>query len=382
MNKVFCLILATYLLLAGNFLSYASVSNDQIEIFSLFKALYQDYEDAFDNYDSDFIEMDKYFVKSEQTDKDKLIIKTVLKRKILMSQMHSLGLEEINKVINYKYEIESLDNNIGKMRVFVIKDFNYTFSPNIDSSVGDLYTVTFVRINNKWLISNIDGFVDTNFKEYLNSINVDLKDRSSLNEYNDRLDNDVKYLYNELLKRDIENIVTESQPVSNRAVSYNGVGAANYALQYALNFNSNYYDFTSSGGDCTNFVSQAIHEGGNLPEHFGTQYDTNSWFYISGSNRSATWTGANQFGEYVFSTESKINAQLSSFYNIGIGDVIQSLSGTNAYHSYMVTGIQNSGSSRADLFISAHSTNRKNVSFMYYYYNPPYNRFIDILGSK
>ncbi|ERJ80264.1 hypothetical protein HMPREF1987_02123 [Peptostreptococcaceae bacterium oral taxon 113 str. W5053] len=32
----------------------------------------------------------------------------------------------------------------------------------------------------------------------------------------------------------------------------------NYAIQYAFNYNPAYGDFSTLGGDCTNFVSQII----------------------------------------------------------------------------------------------------------------------------
>jgi Putative amidase domain len=46
------------------------------------------------------------------------------------------------------------------------------------------------------------------------------------------------------------------------AYAYNGGTAANYADQYWQNYNSNYPDFSSTLDDCTNFVSQSLHQGG------------------------------------------------------------------------------------------------------------------------
>lgn len=51
--------------------------------------------------------------------------------------------------------------------------------------------------------------------------------------------------------------------VSGRA-SYNRTRAKDYALRWAFGRNSSYPDFSTAGGggDCTNFVSQAVHAGG------------------------------------------------------------------------------------------------------------------------
>lgn len=46
---------------------------------------------------------------------------------------------------------------------------------------------------------------------------------------------------------------------------YNSSMASNYAYQWALSKNPQYPDFSANtlqGGDCTNFVSQALHTGG------------------------------------------------------------------------------------------------------------------------
>lgn len=69
--------------------------------------------------------------------------------------------------------------------------------------------------------------------------------------------------------------------------SYNRDAAANYAVTYGPNPNED-YEFFSSGGDCTNFVSQCILSGG-LPmvanpwgSELPSQTDTANWFYLRG----------------------------------------------------------------------------------------------------
>ncbi|MEY4926563.1 MAG: hypothetical protein RI894_999, partial [Bacteroidota bacterium] len=46
------------------------------------------------------------------------------------------------------------------------------------------------------------------------------------------------------------------------AYTYNRINAANYAYRYWSSPNSAYCDFSSGGGDCTNFVSQCLSAGG------------------------------------------------------------------------------------------------------------------------
>lgn len=66
---------------------------------------------------------------------------------------------------------------------------------------------------------------------------------------------------------------------------------------------SNYTDYTNSGGDCTNFLSRCLREGGWA--------QTNNWFFISdgesGNNmslykRSPSWAGAKFLYQYISNT--------------------------------------------------------------------------------
>ena len=45
-------------------------------------------------------------------------------------------------------------------------------------------------------------------------------------------------------------------------VRYNRELAVKYATDWAQDRNPNYKDYEKWGGDCTNFVSQCLHEGG------------------------------------------------------------------------------------------------------------------------
>ena len=68
---------------------------------------------------------------------------------------------------------------------------------------------------------------------------------------------------------------------------YNRLRAVEYARRWALSRNPLFPDYTGRGGDCTNFVSQAIYAGScqmNFTVDFG-------WYYISPENRAPAWSG-------------------------------------------------------------------------------------------
>lgn len=70
------------------------------------------------------------------------------------------------------------------------------------------------------------------------------------------------------------------QPMA--ALAYSGSQSASYADQWYNSYNPNYPDLESilgTGGDCTNFVSQAIHAGGYAFEgDGGTTTDDANWY--------------------------------------------------------------------------------------------------------
>ncbi len=110
---------------------------------------------------------------------------------------------------------------------------------------------------------------------------------------------------------------------------YNRVAAANYANKYADARNSEYYDFSKDGGNCANYVSQSIHNGGIPMDYTGNAI----WKYHNATSdesskkvgRTASWTAVNYFYRYArdnsgFGLCSDIDINL--FYGEA-GDVVQ-----------------------------------------------------------
>ena len=68
---------------------------------------------------------------------------------------------------------------------------------------------------------------------------------------------------------------------------YNRENAVTYAKRWALSRNPLFTDYTRLGGNCTNFVSQAILAGSCAMDYsspFG-------WYYASDGDRAPAWTG-------------------------------------------------------------------------------------------
>lgn len=89
------------------------------------------------------------------------------------------------------------------------------------------------------------------------------------------------------------------------AYTYNGTTAAAFAIAHwnLVSNVSNYCDYTNWGGDCTNFTSRCLRQGG--------WKHVNYWFYNSNGSsgnsmslyhRSPSWAGANMFYKYISGT--------------------------------------------------------------------------------
>ncbi len=71
--------------------------------------------------------------------------------------------------------------------------------------------------------------------------------------------------------------------ISLMAISgYSADKAVSYADKYYKNYNTNYSNYNSIGGDCANFVSQCLHAGGVAMN--------SSWYWKSYGSRSSSWS--------------------------------------------------------------------------------------------
>jgi hypothetical protein len=139
-----------------------------------------------------------------------------------------------------------------------------------------------------------------------------------------------------------EPIVTEKSVV---AYTYSPNTAATWATAHwnMITNVSNYYDFTNLGGDCTNFTSRSLREGG--------WKQTNYWFYksagASGNNmalykRSPSYTGANAFYQFISNTGQYAGANGNNrvtpkFANLLVPQAGASQAAWNAFYTTVKT---------------------------------------------
>src|ERR1700680_3028670 len=93
--------------------------------------------------------------------------------------------------------------------------------------------------------------------------------------------------------------MTEVSPMAPRI--YNRKAAADYAEKRARNYNPDWPSHAGNaggGGDCTNFISQALYAGGWPMED--TSYGRQGWYsYTNDPGTSRSWAGAHPFALYL-----------------------------------------------------------------------------------
>ena len=149
--------------------------------------------------------------------------------------------------------------------------------------------------------------------------------------------------------------------------------AVAYARKYAFSQNPLFSSFAGIGGNCTNFVSQAIYAGScemNYTTTFG-------WYYISLNERSPSWTGVNYFYDFIIGNQGVgPYGREATLDELEIGDVIQlAKEGEGYYHTLLVVGFENN-----DTLVAAQTDNAYGRPLSTY--TNDYARYIKILGVR
>lgn len=139
--------------------------------------------------------------------------------------------------------------------------------------------------------------------------------------------------------------------MSYRASRYNYKAMADYLEKYWENYNPAYRDFSGKGGDCTNFVSQALYAGG-WAHKSGWYRNANYWWYNS-FNQTWSWVNVDFLG--TFARNSGRCIMLDNVWKLGVGDFLQvkPANSDTKVHSMMVSYVSN-----GTPYFTYHTSNR------------------------
>jgi len=153
-------------------------------------------------------------------------------------------------------------------------------------------------------------------------------------------------------------------------MEYNRRRAVAYANRWAYERNPAYYDFSSIGGDCTNYVSQCLYAGSGVMNYT----PETGWYYINVNERSPSWTGVEFLYEFLINNKTRGPfGTLIPLSQVQPGDVIQLANPERFYHSLFVVEV-----SGDEIFVNAHTLNASRRPLSSYNYENL--RAIGILG--
>lgn len=154
-------------------------------------------------------------------------------------------------------------------------------------------------------------------------------------------------------------------------------GAVEYAHDWALSRNPDYYDFSNEGGDCQNFVSQAIYEGGRALMASDDR-PTYGWYYNSYSDYASAWTGVEFFYDFVvpgyleFDTGPEGCILDQGLYQANEGDLIQYDWENNSSWDHSVIIVQSfHGPPDWNHLVASHTPDHDNYPYTYFFYDYP-----------
>ena len=159
--------------------------------------------------------------------------------------------------------------------------------------------------------------------------------------------------------------VASSDALARPQEPYDRERATSYARQWALSRNTAYADYSASpndGGDCTNFVSQALRAGGWRNTKLLSATSDLYWYYVSSSQASQTWKTAHGFYRHM-------NGGYESWYgwqgfsSVNYGDVVSvDFEGDGRIdHTVIVTGFAKNADGTVDPLLSYHTNDTLNL---------------------
>lgn len=205
------------------------------------------------------------------------------------------------------------------------------------SRIGTYHSFQLTKRDNDWIITKewyTDPFADS---LSLETIKVDA----------------IKEYIKSQPSRDFSNISERRKGAKEYAEQYCGAATIE---EYGFKYNKNYRDFNPQGGDCANFASQILHEGGKFKENC-------TWNYDKGS-ASGPWINAGKFTHYMLNSGRASVIATGSYdkvykasYKLLPGDFVAYEKKGDIMHVSVVTGADSKGYS----LVTCHNTDRNNV---------------------
>ena len=255
------------------------------------------------------------------------------------AQKQGVEFTNINPKISFKKA--KVGENVCSFYILCNTEYNYIYpdepSKINKSKIGTYHLFQLTKKDDEWLITKewyTDPFADS---LQLENIKVD----------------------------SIKDYIKSQPPRDFSTLNERRVAAIEYARKYCgaastednnYKYNKAYRDFNPEGGDCANFASQILHEGGKFKKN-------SSWNYDKGSP-SASWVNADRFTSYwLYSGRASLISKGSyekvyqDSYKLLPGDFVAYEKKGDITHISVVSGADSKGYT----LVTCHNTDRCDV---------------------
>lgn len=284
---------------------------------------------------------------------------------------------------SYNIEVTNIKEDGRKTEVeFLENDFIRFKYLNVDSELIDVKnTIILSKKDGKVTIDSL-RVVQNNYVMFTNELS-DIN-KSDIDKLKDK--------YIKSIKKEVKNNKILMEQANSKKYNtdincdgkYNRDKAAEYSYKYTRKRNPDYIAYDSVGGNCQNMVSQSVHAGGIPMDSTGSYQWKHYSSEINEKNeakgRSASWTGTQNFYEYVKNNTDKgiCSDNDVNIYYAETGDV-----GHVGYRDYshavlIVDVVKDENGNVIDLLVNSNTASLENYPFMGYVY--PNKRIIKILG--
>ena len=288
---------------------------------------------------------------------------------------------KLNKC-SYSLNINKILINEDEITVYAYEDsiFNFNFMKNIDSYTYNVENIfTFKKNSNDYDLIKYNKNAD-----FYNLIKSNINEKSSkesiLNISKEAISLSASMVENE--KNYYNN--SNNKPSKKCSHNYDRDKAYQYAITWITKRNPDYANFDAYGGNCQNYASQVIRNGG-IPNDLSGYYLFKYYSSIpdettSNIGRTPSWAGVSQFYDYAkYNSGSGLCSLTDINYLYGEkGDLIQFGYKESWAHTSVIIGDVSKDGKLLDLITSSNTTDRLN--FPLSAYNYPNKRLIKIYG--
>ena len=287
-------------------------------------------------------------------------------------QLNDLSLKNVKYDITYT-KIEEKDN-ITYIELTENSYQDFSFMDSTSKVYNVLNTFEIEKVNDTYKIKSF--YREQGYFIMVDNIDKDLNEikENYSTIFDNKLENQTK-MYNDYLN----NKNKEFKSCDNE---YDRSKALNYAQKYVTE--RNHADYGPYGGNCQNYASWALNEGG-IPmdiegayqwKHYGESVNEKN----TKSGRSTSWTGVNEFYKYAKNNTGYglCSEIIDNTYYADIGDIIQVGYKDIYSHTTIVTGSVIKDGNTIDILLNSNTGDLENFPLSAYAY--PNKRLIKILG--